>query len=703
MKSAQLKKVDLLKNLPEATLKTLADTCKWVTIGPKEILFNDGDPGDKMFAVLEGELAVVKDNEKIAHILPGEVFGEMALIESKNRAARVQCITPCKLLEITKTQFYSILATDDNFLLALLQTLSERSRGNIRDLALGHRKKKAQEKISEDLHRILDESPNEIYILDTPNHSLVRINSMAKINLGYAPEEIARMNYFDVIQNLDHDQLEQMLKPLHEGKRTSVTHQGIHKRKNGAEYKTDIRIQLLKMEDKAFYVLMVQDKTENQLMQETIKTLANYDSLTGLPNLNLAKDRLSMAIFQAKRYHRKIAILIINIDNFKTIDHSLGANGGELLLMEIGKRLSACLRDEDTVARLAGEEFLLILPGSRNEQNTTVLAPKVFKALEPLFTVDNKEINISTTIGISLFPDDGKDPNTLIKNADAALFRAKQAGSNNFEYYNPAFLDLATLQMNIESGLRKALEQEEFFLHYQPKIECQTEKLIGLEALIRWKHPEKGWIPPGDFIPIAEENRFILQIGEWVIKTACAQLSFWKSKNMNFGSVAVNISGHQFNQSNLVQFIGDTLDKYSISPDCLELEFTETILMEHSDEAISKLKDLKELGVKLSIDDFGTGYSSLTYLKNMPVDHLKIDQSFVKDLHEEANQAIIHTIISLAKSLKMKTIAEGVETEKARDFLTSLGCNIMQGYLFSPALPHDELATKYMSPPIAKV
>ncbi|TDJ59303.1 MAG: GGDEF domain-containing protein, partial [Nitrospina sp.] len=288
--------------------------------------------------------------------------------------------------------------------------------------------------------------------------------------------------------------------------------------------------------------------------------------------------------------------------------------------------------------------------------------------------------------------------NTLIKNADAAMFRAKQAGSNNFEFYNPAFLELATRQMSIESDLRKALDQEEFFLYYQPKIECQTENLVGLEALIRWKHPDKGWIPPCDFIPIAEENRFILRIGEWVIKTACAQLSFWKSNNLNVGSVAVNISGHQFNQSNLVQFISDTLERYSVSPDCLELEFTETILMEHSSEAISKLKALKELGVKLSIDDFGTGYSSLTYLKNMPVDHLKIDQSFVKDLDQEANQAIVQTIISLAHSLKMKTIAEGVETVEAKDFLTSLGCNIMQGYLFSPALPHEEVIKKFLIP-----
>lgn len=698
MNSAQLKKVELLKNLPEATLETLANICQWVTIGPKEILFNDGDPGDKMFAVLEGELAVIKDGEKIAQIHPGEVFGEMALIESKNRAARVQCITSCRLLEITKTQFYSLLAKDDKFLLALLQTLSERSRGNIRDLALGHRKKKAQEKISEHLHRILDESPNEIYILESPNHSLVRINAMARINLGYAPEEIARMNYFDVIQNLDHEHFEQILKPLHEGKKTSVTHQGIHKRKNGAEYKTNTRIQLLEMEDKTFYVLMVQDKTENQLMQETIKTLANYNSLTGLPNLNLAKDRLGMAIFQAKRYHRKIAVLIINIDNFKTINHSLGSNGGELLLREIGERLSACLRDEDTIAHLEGEEFLLILPGTHHQQSTTVLPPKVLKALEPLFTVGAKEINVSTTIGISIYPEDGQDPNTLIKNADAAMFRAKQAGSNNFEFYNPAFLDLATRQMSIESDLRKALDQEEFFLYYQPKIECQTENLVGLEALIRWKHPDKGWIPPCDFIPIAEENRFILRIGEWVIKTACAQLSFWKANNLNVGSVAVNISGHQFNQSNLVQIISDTLERYSVSPDCLELEFTETILMEHSSEAILKLKALKELGVKLSIDDFGTGYSSLTYLKNMPVDHLKIDQSFVKDLDQEANQAIVQTIISLAHSLKMKTIAEGVETVEAKDFLTSLGCNIMQGYLFSPALPHEEVIKKFLIP-----
>ena len=278
------------------------------------------------------------------------------------------------------------------------------------------------------------------------------------------------------------------------------------------------------------------------------------------------------------------------------------------------------------------------------------------------------------------------------------MFRAKQAGNNNFEYYNPAFLDLATLQMSIESGLRKALEQDEFSLYYQPKIACRTGELVGLEALIRWQHPEKGWIPPCDFIPIAEENRFILQIGEWVINTACAQMNLWKSQNLAPGSVAINISGHQFNQKKLVQIIGDAMDKHSIPPNYLELEFTETILMEHSEEANSRLNALKELGVKLSIDDFGTGYSSLTYLKNMPVDYLKIDQSFIKEFDQEANQAIIRTIISLAHSLKMQTIAEGVETEEARDFLTALGCDYMQGWLFSPALPHAEITKKYFTP-----
>jgi diguanylate cyclase (GGDEF)-like protein/PAS domain S-box-containing protein len=700
MNLVQLKDIELFKSLPGSTLTELSEQCQSVVLQPGETLFKDGDPGHHMYAVLGGHLTVNKESQEISQIGPGEIFGEMAIIESKNRSATVQADAETILLEITKPQFDSLLASNGQFLLSLLTTLSERSRGHLSDLAMGYKKKEAQEKISIHLLRILDDSPNEIYIIDSPNHHFIRANSLALNNLGYNKDEIAEHTIFDVIKNLTPSIFHKLSQPLHNNGDSFVSFKGIHQRKNGTQYNSDIRFKLLQKDTSPLYVAMAEDKTERLLMKERLQTLAYFDPVTGLPNAALAKDRLSVAISQADRTEKLIAVVIINIINFKSISHSLDPHMGELLLKDIGKRLERCLRKEDTVARLEGADFLLILSGASHQRFITLMAQKILQTLDPLFTINNQDVSIRSTMGISLYPHDGKDPHSLVKNAQAALWTAKEKDKHSFQYYNPAFLFQSAKKVDMETDLRKALEREEFELHYQPKFDLKTGQLAGMESLIRWCHPEKGWVPTLEFILAAEENRLIIPIGQWVLQTACQQIKMWKSMGLNPINVAVNLSGHQFNQDNFAQQVERQVVQSGVDPGLLELELTETILMKNSANAITRLKTLSDFGLRLSIDDFGTGFSSLKYLKDMPIHSLKIDQTFVHEHQLKTNSAIIQAVVSLAQNLELQTIAEGVETEEQLAFLKDTGCDLGQGIMLSPVLsPADMTQFLQTGPP----
>lgn len=691
MELVQLREVELFNFLPESILDELSEQCQSVVLQPGEILFQDGDPGHHMYVVLGGELVVLKHDQQISQINCGEIFGEMAIIESKNRSATVQAQTESLLLEITKPQFHSLLASNDKFLLTLLSTLSERSRGNIHDLAMGYRKKDAQEKVSVHLLRILDDSPNEIYIIDSSDYHFVRANPLALNNLGLNKDEISQRTLFDVIKNLTPEIFNNLSRSLRNSEESFVTFEGIHQRKDGTQYNSEIRFKLLQQDKHPLYVAMAVDKTKQLLMEERIETLAYFDPVTGLPNMALAKDRLSMAISQADRQEKLIAVVIVSMDNYKTVSHSLDPDMGDLLLKDIGKRLEACLRKEDTVARLEGDDFLLILSGASHQRFITLMAQKILQTLKPLFAVGSQEVSIRTSMGIALYPHDGNDPHSLVKNAQAALWSAKDKAKHSFQYYNPTFLFQSAKKVDMETDLRKALEREEFELHFQPKFDLATGKMAGMESLIRWCHPEKGWIPTLEFIIAAEENRLIIPIGEWVLKTACEQISQWLAMGLDPINVAINLSGHQFNEKDLVKKVESQVVQSNIDPRILELELTETILMENSNSAISRLKMLNELGLKLSIDDFGTGFSSLKYLKDMPIHCLKIDQTFVHDHHLKANKAIIQAVISLAHNLELKTVAEGVETESQLAFLKETGCDLGQGIMLSPVLSLEDM------------
>lgn len=699
MDLVQLKDVELFKSLPKSTLCELSEQCKSVVLKPGQILFKDGDPGQHMYVVLSGRLTVLKQGREISQILSGQVFGEMALIESKSRSATVQADTETVIKEITKPQFDSLLVSNDQFLLSLLSTLSHRSRGHTRDLAMGYQKKNIEEKISSPLLRVLDDSPNEIYIIDSTTCEFERVNPLALENLGYTQREIKQRSLFDVIKNLTPDIFNNLSRPLREEQESYVLFEGIHQRKDGTQYNSEIRFKLLQKDSHPIYVAMGVDKTERLRMEERLETLAYFEPVTGLPNMALAKDRLNVAISQATRQEKLIAVVIVSMENFKAISHSLNPHMSDILLKDIGRRLEGCLRKEDTVARLEGEDFLLILSGASHQRFITLMAQKILQRMEPFFTVDHQEISIRATMGIALYPHDGKDPHSLVKNAQAALWTAKEKSKHTFQYYNPSFLFQSAKKVDMETDLRKALDREEFELHFQPKFDLATGELAGMESLIRWCHPEKGWVPTLEFITAAEENRLIIPIGQWVLQTACEQIKQWRDMGLDPVNVAVNLSGHQFNQKNLVKSVEQQLVQSGIDPTLLELELTETVLMENSNSAIARLNTLSELGLKLSIDDFGTGFSSLKYLKDMPIHSLKIDQTFIHEYQSKTNRAIIQAVVSLAQNLELKTVAEGVETDEQLAFLRETGCHLAQGILLSPVLSLEDMTRFLQSGP----
>ena len=392
-------------------------------------------------------------------------------------------------------------------------------------------------------------------------------------------------------------------------------------------------------------------------------------------------------------------MLFLDLDRFKHINDSLGHPVGDLLLKSIATRLREQLRDVDTVARQGGDEFIILLPGLHHALDAEHVANKLLLCFDKPFIAGEQEFFVSASIGICLYPSDGSDVATLVKNADAAMYRAKAQGRNRVEFYTRELTFQATERMALEHELRRALESDQLQLYYQPKLSLGTGQLVGAEALIRWKHPQFGAISPDRFIPLAEENGLILPLGDWVLREACRQMSRWQDSHAAFGPLSVNLAGAQLRQTNLVERIRELLAHYNLQPSRLQLEITESFLMHQTEEALSILHSLKHLGVQLAIDDFGTGYSSLSYLKQLPLDTLKIDQSFVHGLPDDPHDAAIaRAIIALGRSMNLTVIAEGVEHEAQERFLEAEGCDQIQGYALSAPLPADAFANRFLVP-----
>ncbi|HJT16793.1 MAG TPA: EAL domain-containing protein [Thermoanaerobaculia bacterium] len=439
------------------------------------------------------------------------------------------------------------------------------------------------------------------------------------------------------------------------------------------------------------FVCVARDITERTYAEEQIKHLAYHDALTGLPNRLLFKDRLTVAISHAQRERTKLAVLFLDLDRFKVINDSLGHNIGDQLLQAVAARVQSCVRESDTVARLGGDEFTILLPHLPQGEDAALVAQKIIDAVRYPFQIEGREFFMTTSIGISLYPDDGFDAETLIKNADTAMYQAKEQGRDNYQLFN-AFINAKALQrIALEHGLRKALANNELAVYYQPIFDFRTGRISGMEALLRWNHPTLGMIPPAVFIPLAEAIGVMVPIGAWATRVACAQAKAWHDAGHRSLSLAVNLSVVQLQQPDLLQRVREILDETGLPARLLELEITESSAMQSPEATVRTLYDLKKLGVRISLDDFGTGHSSLSYLKRFPIDTLKIDQSFVRDItHDPDTAAIVTAIIAMAHSLRLKVIAEGVEFTEQSAFLKKFGCDQMQGYLIKAPVPADK-------------
>jgi len=472
-----------------------------------------------------------------------------------------------------------------------------------------------------------------------------------------------------------------------------------NRRKNGEIYPAWLTISAVRNRDKfiTHFVAVFADISSLKQAQARLDYQAHHDPLTGLPNRTLFESRLHAALTHSREAHSLGAVLFLDLDRFKHINDSLGHPVGDLLLKSIALRLKETLRDIDTVARLGGDEFIILLPGLQTAHDAETIATKLLHSFSAPFQAGEHEFFISTSIGTALFPTDGADVATLIKNADAAMYRSKAKGRNRVENYTRDLTAQASERVALEHELRRAIERNEFTLSYQPKVSLLTQRLVGAEALIRWNHPTFGEVPPERFIPLAEENGMILQIGEWVLEKACQQLHRWNQSYDIFGPLSVNLAGAQLRQPNLVNRIEQLLNQYQLQPGCLQLEITENFIMSQTEEALSVLHRLKKLGVQLAIDDFGTGYSSLSYLKRLPLDILKIDQSFVRGLPDDPHDAaIVRAIIALGRSMQLTVIAEGVENVEQQQFLADEGCEQIQGYIVSLPLRSEEFCATFL-------
>lgn len=537
----------------------------------------------------------------------------------------------------------------------------------------------------------MDATADAIFLIRRVDMRYVEVNATACAMLGYEREEFLRMGPV-VVGVTAVEQLEREYDALIAGEGAAAITETELRRKDGSMVQVEVHRHAYLTGDEWTMVAVVRDITERKEAEKRLRYLVHFDTLTGLPNRTLFFETLKSTLYQAQDSGWLVAVMFVDLDHFKNVNDTFGHGVGDELLRQFGGRLAQCVRIRDLVGRLGGDEFALILVMPEGQHGAAIVARKIQEALHQPFEIAGHSVTVSASIGITAYPDDADDAETLLRYADTAMYKAKQAGRDAFRFFTAQMNIDVLARQELENALHKAVENNEFVLFYQPKVDIESGRIAGLEALLRWQRPGHGLVGPQDFVHVLEETGLIIEVGRWVIVTACAQIGRWMRSEIGPVQVAVNVSGLQFTQEGLDADVIKALGDHQVTADLLELELTESSLMTNTERTIICLTGLKRLGVHISIDDFGTGYSSLAYLRRFPIDKLKIDISFIRDITSEPDDASIAlAIIRLAHSLKMDVIAEGVETAAQLAYLRRHFCDQVQGYYFSRPLPVAEL------------
>lgn len=636
-------------------------------------------------------------------LLAGMAAGALTVL-----VADLVCFTGYVLFLLLPVFIYSFLITDTFhvsvavllgiFLLTILRAsrrlndiVTSSLHLRYENLSLVTRLEQEKNELNNRLGRILNDSSNELYIADAASLHYLQVNRGSLENLGYTEEEMSRMTLLDIIVDVDDQAIRKLVAPLHTGEKDATTHKTHQRRQDGSTYPVELSFQLSSLENPPVLVITALDTTERSEAEQKLIHQANFDQLTNLPNRYYMMSYIESAFARARRQRTKVSLLFMDLDNFKDINDTLGHGIGDELLKQVADRIRFILRETDTAARLGGDEFLVLLEGLQQQDQAAVIVNKITQSFKKPFFVNSHEIYTSATIGISTYPDDATSVDLLMQYADTAMYHAKQEGTRRYRFFSKELRKFIDAQLSIENRLRHALTKNELSVFYQPKLDAQTEQIIGAEALLRWHNPDLGNVPPGVFIPIAEKYGLIENIGSWVLETACEEARRWQAIAPRAIHVAVNISPQQFRSNLFLEFVDSALQKSGLTEELLEIEITESILMQDTEKPLQILKALQERNITLSLDDFGTGYSSLSYLKRFPLQVLKIDRSFINDMMEnQYNMSLVDTIIAMAKTLELCLVAEGVETREQMDYLQKREVEIIQGFLFSPAIPAQE-------------
>jgi len=577
------------------------------------------------------------------------------------------------------------------FLASVTFTALRDPAGNLRGFSeFSHDLSESQESVAK--YRGLLEAAPDAMVVVNQRGEIVLLNVQAENQFGYSRDELVGQKVQSIIpegfaERLIADGARSAADALAQQIGTGIELSG--RRKDGSEFPIEIMLSPLKSAEGTLVTTAIRDISVRKNAEAQITHSAQHDSLTGLPNRVLLNDRIGQAIASAARYSRQIAVLCLDLDGFKHLNNSLGRSIGDRLLQSVAKRLQGCVRTSDTVSRLGGDEFVVLLSEAEQWEDAAFIAGRMLESVAQAYSIDGHDLHVTASIGVSLFSEDGPDAETLIKNADNAMYQAKQNGHQSYQFFKPEMNVRAVERQSLEEGLRRALERQEFLLHYQPKISLRTGAITGAEALIRWRHPTRGLVSPAEFIPVAEECGLIGPIGDWVLHEASTQARAWVHAGLPVATMAVNVSAMQLRDGNFLEGVFAVLKDTGLDGRSLDLELTESVLMNHAESTASILRALREAGIRVTIDDFGTGYSSLSYLRRFPIDAIKIDRSFVSQIAGAGDDAAIVTaVIEMARSLKLRVIAEGVETQEQLVFLRTHRCDEAQGYYFSrPVLP----------------